>query len=82
MMEAEAAEHIYLMYRRAKKTGRRLPKSPFVISGVLYDTRRATAMGIGKEKSRGFCFTHDDVMVYAKGKGKWPLVKHFWQRTR
>ncbi len=66
MTGAEAVEHIYMQYQRAKMTWRRFTEKP------IRKFRRAIRHAKGKRqhgKKRGFFFTHDDVMVYLEGKG-------------
>jgi len=68
MSEAEAAENIYMMYRRAKRAWRRFTGKPVrrFRRAIKFQKRRRK----GKGKGKGFFWTHDDTLVYLKGKGK------------
>ena len=70
MTDAEAAEHIYMQYQRAKMTWRRFTEKPVRKFRRAIRHAKGKGKGKGNGKNRGFFFTHDDVMVYLKGKGK------------
>ena len=74
LSQAEAAEHIYLQFRRAKRTWRRFTGRPvrkFRKNFKFHKRSKGKGKGKGKGKSHGgFMWTHDDTLAYLKGKGK------------
>ena len=68
MTEAQAAEAIYLQYRRAKKVWRRYTGKPVRKFRRRFGQFRRHQKGKGK--GRGFFWTQDDVQVFLKGAGK------------
>ena len=70
--QSEAAEHIYLQYRKAKKRWRRFTGKPVrKFRRYLKSAKRAKGKGKGRNNvTRGFMWTHDDTLAYLKGKGK------------
>ncbi len=73
MDEATAAEHIFWQHRRAKRMWRRFTGKPvrrFRRNLRFAKRRKGKGKGKGKSKTRGFMWTHDDTMVFLKGKGK------------
>ncbi len=74
LSQAEAAEHIYLQFRRAKRTWRRFTGRPvrkFRNNFKFHKRSKGKGKGKGKGKSHGrFMWTHDDTLAYLKGKGK------------
>jgi len=71
MTGSQAAEHIYLEYRAAKKTWRRFTGKP--VRHFRRNVKRIKGSGKskgGKGKGFGFYWTHDDTLAYLKGKGK------------
>ena len=72
MSQTEAAEHVYLQYRRAKRKWRRFTNKPVrrfrrVIKHFRHKGRRK---GKGKGGGRPFFWTQDDTLAYLNGKGK------------
>ena len=63
--EQEAAETIYMAYRRAKRVWRRYTDKP-----VRKFRRHFKKFNNTKGRGRGFFWTQDDVYAYLKGKGK------------
>ena len=71
MPEQEAAEHIYWMYRRAKRTWRRFTGKPVRrFRRAIKLQKRRRGKGKGKGKVHGIIWTSDDTLAYLKGKGK------------
>ena len=66
MTESQAAEHIFLMYRRARRAWRRFTGKP-----VRRFRRSVKFMKrYRKGKGKGFFWTHDDTMAYLNRNGK------------
>ena len=74
LSQADAAEHIYLQFRRAKRTWRRFTGRPVrKFRRFFKKHKRFKGKGKGKGKGRshgGFMWTQDDTLAYLKGKGK------------
>ena len=75
LSERDAAEQIYMAYRRAKRTWRRFTGKPVrrFRRAIKFQKRRhwkGKGKGRGKGKGNGFFWTNDDTLVYLKGKGK------------
>ena len=74
MSQAEAAEHIYMQYRKARRTWRRFTDKPVrkFRRHMNHHFKKGTGKGKikGKGKSRGFMWTKDDSLTYLKGHGK------------
>ena len=74
MSQAEAAEHIYMQYRKARRTWRRFTDKPVrkFRRHMNHHFKKGKGKGKGKSKgkSRGFMWTRDDALTYLQGKGK------------
>ena len=74
MSEPEATAHIYMQYRRAKRTWRKFMGKPvrkFRRRIKFYKGPKGKGKGKGfGHKGTGIFWTHDDTLVYLKGKGK------------
>ena len=87
MTNAEAAEHIYMQYRRGKRLWRRFTGKPvrrFRRTLKRFKHQYARQKGYGKQ--RGFLWTRDDAQMFFKRKGKRKRQtslchngKRFWQ---
>ena len=72
MSQAEAAEHIYMQYRKARRTWRRFTGKPVrkFRRHMNHHFKKGKGKGKSKGKTRGFMWTHDDALTYLKGQGK------------
>ena len=70
MSQAEAGEHIYMQYRKARRTWRRFTDKPVRKFRRHMNHHFKKGKGKGKGKSRGFMWTRDDALTYLKGQGK------------
>ena len=69
MSQPEAAEHIYVQYRKARRTWRRFTGEPVrKLRRHIHHVKKTK--GKGNVKSCGFMWTHDDALAYLKGRGK------------
>ena len=66
MSRSEAAAHVFLQYRRAKRTWRRYTGKPV----RRFRKTIKKIKGHRKGRGKGFFWTHDDTLTYLKGKGK------------
>ena len=72
----DASQHVYMMYRRAKRQWRRYTGRPtrrfrrFFKGHIKKKYPQRRSKGRGKGKGSGMFFTKDDVYAYLKGKGK------------
>ena len=72
MTQSEAAEHIYMMYSKARRTWRRFTGKPVrkFRRHMNHHFKRSKGKGKGKGKTRGFMWTHDDTLAYLRAKEK------------
>ena len=72
MTQAQSAEHIFMQYRKARRTWRRFSGKPVrkFRRHMNHHFKRSKGKSKGKGKTRGFMWTHDDTLAYLKGKGK------------
>ena len=83
LTEEQAAEAIYMAYRKAKRHWRRFTGKP-VRKFRRHFRRHQYSKGKGRGKGRGFFFTHDDMLAYLKGKRQRQRQPspHLWTRLR